>query len=138
MFQGVPVDSLRRTESPRDRESLSTTTFLACALFTVTSSLNRVSVAENGLDWDYMARPGIAGSESPEVAGVFLCLDESEVEWSIRVNNTGGPVDVWSVEGIDVEALLDNGSGYSYICERIPPARLTLVRRDLPKPPTIN
>ena len=28
------------------------------------------------------------------------------------MNNTGGPVDVWAVEGYDEAQLLDNGSGY--------------------------
>lgn len=37
---------------------------------------------------------GIAGSRLPEQQGVFLCLDEFEVDWSVRMNNTGDALDV--------------------------------------------
>lgn len=64
------------------------------------------------------------------MAGIFLCLDEFEADWFVRMNNTGGPVDVWSVDDVDVDSLIDT-SGYHYLSERIPVARLTLLRRDL-------
>ncbi|MCW3159649.1 hypothetical protein [Micropruina sonneratiae] len=80
------------------------------------------------------ASPGITGSFSPEVAGVFLCRDQFEVDWFVRMNNTGGPVDVWAVDGVGGESLIDNGSGYHYVNEPIPPDRLTLLRRDLEAP----
>lgn len=102
--------------------------------FHVTSSLNRASIIEHGLDWDRMGvSPGIAGSLQPEVAGIFLCLDEFEADWFVRMNNTGGSIDVWSVEGVDMSSLIDNGSGHSYLRERIPVSRLKLERRDLPQ-----
>jgi hypothetical protein len=69
--------------------------------------------------------PGIAGSNSPEVAGVFLCVDRLEADYFIRMNNTGGPVDVWQVDGIDVEELLDAGSGYLFLPR---PVHSTFVR----------
>lgn len=110
-------------------------TLLGVRTFHVTSSLNRESITSAGLDWQRMAAsPGIAGSLRPEVAGVFLCRDQFEVDWFVRMNNTCGPVDVWSVDGVDAEALIDNGSGYHYVDAPIPPGRLTLLRRDLEAP----
>lgn len=76
--------------------------------------------------------PGIAGSNRPEAEGAFLSSDEFEVDWFIRMNNTGGPVDVWAVDHVDVSALLDNGSGYRYLPGTIAPASLTLLRKDIP------
>lgn len=102
--------------------------------FHVTSSRNRESIGLVGLDWERMAAsPGIAGSLVPEVAGVFLCQDQFEVAWFVRMNNTGGPVEVWSVQGVDYQSLIDNGSGYHYVSNPIPPDRLTLIHRDLKK-----
>jgi hypothetical protein len=66
-------------------------------LFHVTSARNRESILAHGLDWTYMgAAPGIAGSSAPEEQGVFLCLNEFDVDFFVRMNNTGGPVDVWA------------------------------------------
>ena len=48
--------------------------------------------------------PGIAGSRQPEEEGCFLCMNDFEVSFFVRINNTGGPVDVWAVEGINDEA----------------------------------
>ncbi|MFF0095939.1 hypothetical protein ACFYSF_39330 [Streptomyces canus] len=79
-------------------------------LFHVSSVLNRQSIARHGLDWTRMgAAPGI-----------------------FQINNTGGPVDLWSVDGIDEELLLDNGNGFVYLPGRIPAARVRLVRSDVP------
>lgn len=47
------------------------------------------------------------------------------------MNNTGGAVDVWQVEGVDVDQMIDNGNGYFYLPGRIAVDRLTLVQRDL-------
>jgi len=89
--------------------------------FHVTSSLNRASITRHGLDWERMGlAPGIAGSKSPEAPGVFMCVDEGDADWFVFINNTGGPVDVWAVEGIDPASLLDNGSGYGYLPGRQP------------------
>jgi hypothetical protein len=90
----------------------------------VSSVLNRHSIAQYGLDWARMgAAPGIAGSRRPEVEGVFL-----------QISNTGGPVDLWSVDGIDEGLLLDHGSGFVYLPGRIPAARVRRVRSDV-RPP---
>ena len=109
----------------------------AVRTFHVTSSLNRASITEHGLDWEHMGTTcGIAGSPIPETAGIFLCRDEAEADYFVGMNNTGGPVDVWAVEGIDPESLTDNGRGYVYLPEKIPAARLMLRRRDLQEPPS--
>ena len=50
---------------------------------------------------------------------MFLCADEFEARYFVRMNNTGGPVDVWAVTGIDQEQMTDNGSGYLYFPGRI-------------------
>lgn len=102
----------------------------------MSSVLNRESIAEHGLDWTRMdfAR-GIAGSGSPEQDGIFLCQHEEDVEYFVRMNNTDGPVDVWSVEGVDDLELLDNGNGYFYFPDVISPDRLTLVYADIDQRP---
>lgn len=79
------------------------------------------------------AAPGIAGSRRAEVEGVFVCRGEEEADFFLRmINNTGGPVDLWSVDGIDEASLLDNGNGFVYLPDRIPAARVRLVRPDIP------
>lgn len=62
----------------------------------------------------------------PEAEGVFLCRDESEASFFVRMNNTGGPVDVWAVRGVDVDELVDGGSGFVYWPAGIPPGQVTL------------
>lgn len=101
--------------------------------FHVTSTLNRESVRRHGLDPGRMgAAPGIAGSTRPEADGVFLARDAFETDWFVDMNNTGGPVDVWRVDGVDPDLLQDNGNGHVYLPGTVPPARLALVRTDLP------
>ncbi len=96
-------------------------------LFHVTSALNRESILAHGLDWTRMgAAPGIAGSPVPEEQGVFLCRNEFEAGWFVQMNNTGGPVDVWAVAGIDEDELIDAGSGFGYFPARIPRSQITL------------
>ncbi len=102
-------------------------------MFHVSSSRNRESIRANGLDWRLMrASPGIAGSETPEQEGCFLCEDESEVEWFIRMNNTRGTVDVWAVDGIRRRKLVESPEGHLYLPGIISPDRLTLLRADVP------
>jgi hypothetical protein len=103
--------------------------------FHVTSALNRESILAHGLDWTRMgAAPGIAGSHEPEEDGVFLSGSEFDARWFVAMNNTGGPVDVWAVDGIDPEQLVTTQSGYDYFPGRIPSERLALV--DLPPDPS--
>ena len=100
--------------------------------FHVSSVLNRASIAKHGLDWTRMgAAPGIAGSTRPEAHGVFLCRGEDEAQFFVRINNTGGPVDLWSVDGVDEELLIDNGNGFVYLPGRVLAARIRLVRADV-------
>jgi hypothetical protein len=77
------------------------------------------------------AARGIAGSTSPEADGIFLSTEDWDVDYFVRMNNTGGPVDVWRVEGVDADQMSDNGNGYFYLPGRIPADQITLVRRDL-------
>jgi hypothetical protein len=96
----------------------------------VSSSANRESILRYGLDWTRMgAAPGIAGSTWPEKDGIFLCRDEFEAAWFVRMNNTGGPVDVWAVTGIENDQLIDGGSGFDYFPGRIPPGQVALTNR---------
>jgi hypothetical protein len=100
--------------------------------FHVSSALNRRSITAHGLDWTRMGLArGIAGSPRPEQDGCFLCLDESEVEWFLEMNNTGGPVDVWAVDGVSSEDLVESPEGHFYLPAVIPPEYLTLVRTDV-------
>ncbi len=101
--------------------------------FHVTSTTNRDSVLKHGLDWSQMGEArGIAGSRRPEVSGVFLCRDESEADWFVYLNNTGGPVDVWQVDGVPDSDLAPSPNGYAYLPRAIPTGQLTLVHRGLP------
>jgi hypothetical protein len=103
--------------------------------FHVTSSRNRLSIARHGLDWTRMSSvSGIAGSRTPEQQGIFLCCDESEVGWFCRMNATGGPLDVWSVEGVDVSELVESPEHYFFLPRPVPPSRLKLVMKDVDTP----
>src|SRR5215210_9174962 len=100
--------------------------------FHVTSARNRSSIAVHGLDWRRMRdAPGIAGSHGAEQDGCFLCRDEWEVDWFVRMNNTGGAVDVWAVNDVDEKELVESPGGHFYLAGAIPPERLLLVRRDI-------
>jgi hypothetical protein len=105
----------------------------------VTSSVNRESIERHGLDWRKMGTVhGVAGvpglSVSPEAPGIFLCRDDFEVRWFADMAISAGheSVDVWEVsvpsEASFVEA--DDGSGYEYYPEPIPPDAIRLVRSD--------
>lgn len=95
--------------------------------FHVSSRANRESIRSHGLDWTKMgAAPGIAGSAVPEADGVFLC-EEFHVEFFLRMNNTGGPVDVWQVSGTFEDQMISNGSGFFYFPGRIPATQVSLI-----------
>lgn len=96
-------------------------------MFHVSSAANRESILAHGLDWMLMgAALGIAGSTAPEAEGVFLCRDEFEVGFFTAMNNTGGPVDVWLVTGIEEDELTISDTGFSYFPARIPRAQVAL------------
>jgi hypothetical protein len=106
-------------------------------LFHVSSTANRESILAHGLDWTRMgAAPGIAGSTAPEKKGVFLCRDEFEARFFVGLNNTGGPVDVWAVTGIEESELVTSGTGFCYFPAPIPPAQVTLADRPQDEPVT--
>lgn len=77
------------------------------------------------------AAPGIAGSTHPEVEGIFLCLQEFDLSFFVRMNNTGGPADVWAVDGIDAHDLVASGEGFWYLPARISREHLTLLAVDI-------
>jgi hypothetical protein len=74
---------------------------------------------------------GIAGSLRPEKEGCFVCFDEIGAQWFVRMNNTGGPVDIWAIDDLDQSALVVSEEGYNYFPGCIPAENLTLVERDL-------
>jgi hypothetical protein len=76
------------------------------------------------------AAHGIAGSIAPEQQGCFVCRDV-EVDWFVEMNNTGGPVDVWAISGVDENSLVQSPEGYEYVAASIPSGRLTLTRCDI-------
>ena len=107
--------------------------------FHVSSVLNRSSIARHGLDWSRMgAASGIAGSPTPEQQGCFLAPDENTADYFVQMNNTGGPVDVWEVTGVDADHLVLSPEDYYYLPAPIAPDRLRLVRTHLPRPPAVD
>ena len=94
-------------------------------MFHVSSVRNRESIELHGLDWSRMSgAPGIAGSREPEVEGIFVALDYFTAEFFVRMNNTGGPVDVWSIDDAQEADLVVSDSGFSYLPYRLGPQRL--------------
>jgi hypothetical protein len=103
-------------------------------LFHVSSVLNRESIKRHGLDWTRMgATCGIAGSRTPEVEGVFLCLTEFDVDFFVQMNAPGTELDVWAVRDVIADELVESVHGFYYTPARIPPDRLT--RHDAPASP---
>src|SRR4051812_45541923 len=101
-------------------------------MFHVSSSRNRDSIRQHGLDWTRMAgTSGIAGNEAPDGEGVFLCEDEAEAEFFVKMNNTGGPVDVWAVDDVEPADLQVSHFGPHLLPYAVPPSRLTLVQESL-------
>lgn len=99
----------------------------------VSSVLNRASIAQYGLDWNRMGvARGIAGSHEPEQQGCFLAANEWERDWFVRMNNTGGDVDVWEVCGVEADDLTQSPEGYYFLPGVVPPSRVRLSQRDIP------
>ena len=55
-----------------------------------------------------------------------------EDEWFLKMNNTGGPVDVWEVSGVTPEELVESPNGHYYAPRKIASGDLRLVRQDIP------
>jgi hypothetical protein len=70
---------------------------------------------------------GYRRKHHPEADGIFLSTEDWDVDYFVRMNNTGGPVDVWQIDGVDADQMLDNGNGYPYLPGRIPADRITWV-----------
>jgi hypothetical protein len=57
------------------------------------------------------------------------------MEWFAKtINTTGGPVDVWAVDGVDEKHLVESPEGHSYLPRPIAAHLLTLWRSDCPPP----
>jgi hypothetical protein len=107
----------------------------------VTSTVNRASIEQHGLDWTRMgATGGIAvGADAPEgyrhapeIAGVFLCGTWDDVDFFLLFD--GHPLmDVWEVQ-VEGLALEDAPDGWLLCRAAIPRSRIRLVRRDVPAP----
>ncbi len=105
-------------------------------LFHVSPSTNRASIDKHGLDWTLMSdMRGIAGSTSPELEGIFVCRGRDQADRFLRMNNSGGPADVWAIANVDEKELVVSTSGYSYVPRPIPRTDLVLVERAVPAAP---
>lgn len=82
--------------------------------------------------WSRRAAVGIAGSALPECEGCFLARDEFEADFFVRMNNTGGPVDVWEVSGVHADELVESAEGFVFLPRVVAPEQLRLVRRGVP------
>jgi len=69
--------------------------------------------------------------EARSSPGCFLCRDEFEVDFFVRMNNTGSTADVWAVDGIAASELVESSEGFAYFPGTISPDRLSLVRSDI-------
>lgn len=116
---------------------------MATILYHVSSSTNRNSITEHGLDWRRMRGEGIAGSRAAEAEGVFLARDSDEAYWFVEMGkNRHAALDVWEVTlyvDVDVDIGEDEVSElpcrpiHGFLCwfEPIPPSQLRLIDRDL-------
>jgi hypothetical protein len=57
---------------------------------------------------------------------VFLCRDEFQAGFFVRMNSICGPVDVWAVSGKFEDQMIDNGCGFFYFPGQIPAGQVTL------------
>ncbi|WP_045821666.1 hypothetical protein [Williamsia herbipolensis] len=101
--------------------------------FHVSSSVNRASITEHGLDVARMgAARGIAGSREPEEHGCFVACGAFERDWFVRMNNTGGPVDVWRIHPLDPDRLVTHRHGHRYVPGAISVDQISLHESDIP------
>lgn len=104
-------------------------------MYHVSRARNRESIASHGLDVSRMgAAPGLAGSPTAEVAGVYLVGSEFEVGFFVRFVEAE-TVDVWAVDGIDEAELVTGDSGFRYLPRPIPAEQVTLWRTEVPGAP---
>ena len=79
--------------------------------------------------------PSMAGSTRPEEDSIFVCTGEYDADFFVRINNTGGPVDVWAIDGID-EELIEAGTGFFYVPHENTAASADPDQARHPAPPT--
>jgi hypothetical protein len=110
-------------------------------VFHVSSTRNRESILQHGLDWARMLdQPGIAGSPVAEGACVFLARDIDEAEWFVSLSRSHHKsVDIWEAtlpDEIDPWGDAPPGppdrmvDGFLCTTRPIPADRLCLFRRD--------
>jgi hypothetical protein len=75
------------------------------------------------------AARGIAGSQGPEIEGVYLARSLSEALWFAEFG-LHQSVDVWSVDARGL-AVLESMDGFVYYSGSIGPDRVRLVEADL-------
>jgi hypothetical protein len=107
--------------------------------FHATFADNRESILAHGLDPKRFTGSGIAGSQAPEAAGVFLCADAESAEFFVRMGRQRGrEVDVWAAALSGQWLISDPGAGGGLddnwmIClDPVPPDALKL---QTPQPP---
>ena len=61
-----------------------------------------------------------------------MCEGEDGADWIVRLNNTGGPVDVWEVDLPAEPPLVESPEGYYYLPAALPAGRMRLVMKDQP------
>jgi hypothetical protein len=115
---------------------------VSTTVFHVTSSRNRASIAQHGLDWRrWHGEPGVAGPDGAPLPYVFLARDDGEVDWFIWMSRRYMfAVDVWEVIlPHDFDVYSDGASvggghyqeidGYLCTTEPVPPECVRLLRR---------
>lgn len=97
-------------------------------LFHVSSSANRGSIRQHGLDWGFMgSASGVAGSTRYELPAVFLDESFEGAEWFVDMARFS--VDVWAVDTVGLWG--ENGpDGWVIVPEPISPERLRLADQD--------
>jgi hypothetical protein len=65
-------------------------------------------------------------------------MAQEEIDWFLTMNNTGGAVDVWRVNGVEEDQMIEGPNGHWYLPEPVPPSQLTLEMTDLPSPRAVS
>jgi hypothetical protein len=105
-------------------------------MFHASRSVNRESIARHGLDWRRMSGPGIAGSDEPEWAGIFLSSELESARWFASMSGAG-PADIWRVrvDGLWLESDPNSSSGlddlWMIAAAPIPPEDVVLHEADV-------
>jgi hypothetical protein len=115
-------------------------------VFHVSSTRNRESILEKGLDWTQMRdQPGVAGSRTAEAACVFLAEDLELAEWFVSMSRSHHEsVDIWEVtlaDDLDLEDIdqwqdirpegpYREIDGFLCTTQPIPADRLRLIRKN--------